>query len=112
MVKLENLKRVDFGNLSKEEREKIRKEAKEWSKIFERVFTQLLVNKELYGPKAVLVKTENGSGWGEAKLPKGATYNKAICALMYLINDFSIDLGLRKKMSEKPNRGGLRNENS
>ncbi len=38
MVKLENLKRVDFGNLSKEEREKIRKEAKEWSKIFERVY--------------------------------------------------------------------------
>jgi hypothetical protein len=96
MVKLENLRKVDFGNLSKEEREKIRKEAKEWSKIFERVFTQLLVNEKLHGAKTVLVKTINGSGWGKAKLPKGTTYNEAICALMYLINDFSIDLGLRK----------------
>jgi len=96
MVNLKNLKRVDFGNLTREEKERIRKEAKEWSKIFERVFTQLLVNKELYGHDAVLVKTEIGSGWGKAKLPEGTTYQEAICVLMYLVNDFSIDLGLRK----------------
>ena len=96
MLELKDLKKVDFGNLPKEEIEKIKKEAKKWSKVFERIYTQLLVNERLYGRDAVLVETENGSGWGDAKLPKGATYFEAINALRYLISDFSIDLRMRK----------------
>ncbi|WP_457568304.1 hypothetical protein [Desulfurobacterium sp.] len=96
MVELKNLKKVDFGNPLKEKVEEIKKEAKEWSKIFERVYAQLLVYKELYGPDAVLVRTPNGSGWGEAKLPQGTTCITAIRALLFLINDLSVDLKIRR----------------
>ena len=96
MVNLKNLKRVDFGNLPEEERERIKREAREWGKIFKKVFMQLLVYKELYGPDAVLVRTPNGSGWGEAKLPQGTTCISAIRALLFLINDLSVDLKMRK----------------
>ena len=95
MVTLEKLKKVDFGNLSKEEIKECKRKAKEWSKIFEKVFLQLLVNYELYGCDSVLVKSELGTGFSIGKLPKGTTYGQAYNAIVYLLNDLAWDLDLR-----------------
>jgi len=96
MISAKDLKQVDYYNLPAEKRREIEREVKEWSKVFEKVLTQLLVKRELFGDEAVLVETANGSGWGEAKLPRGATYYEAVNALLYLINDLAIDLRLRR----------------